>query len=1053
MKKAPIIALLCCVTTAASAAEPDPGELRIPFASFRALEERLRALEAATRQAPVDVAVGRASVTVDRDGLVEANVELQILTDGWANVPLLPAGTAIESATVDGGPLALTPRGADLVWSVRGAGSHHVVLRYRAVRHPAPQGGSLDLPLPPAAALTLTAQIPGADQRVDLVPGEILTAQTAGDTTSITAQIPRTTWARLAWRPATMSQVLATSAEYVGRPGSVGPNDDLTTIRWQATLGIELLGGDLGNPAGGATNVPVAKRDVAIVEARVDGKPAVLLVQGDLMVAQVAGRGTHVITLVFDTKVTSDDGPTGTALWTPSAPVSSVRLELPGDKDVVVTPAAGMARSTNGAGASRATVVAFNLPPTADLDVRWSEALPAAASELRVNAELFHVVRADEGVLSVTTSVVLEVARGKAQRFVLGVPADTVVNTVKGDGISDWRLGDPGKDGLRPLTVYLDRDLVGTTTWTIDCERLVPQKGAPLAVPLMVAQDVHRQRGMVVLVRGRELEVVPDKPVGLSEVGENQIPGNLRDPLGQTVTHTYKYVEADQSSPAPALTVRLTPFERELARLHASINTLFSLGEGVLRAAAAIEVKVKAGTFAELTLVLPNGINVLAATAPSLREHRVVEPAAGSNDPRLLQLSFTREMEGVVQIDLAWEHVLAPGDAKLAVPLVHVRGAVVEEGKLAIEALTAVEVKPEDVQRLLPLDIEELPQNLVLRTTNPILLAYHYVHADPPAALTLSVKRHAEIAVQVAAIDRADYQTLWTRDGVVLTRARYAVRNRGKQFLRVALPAGAVVWSAELAGQPVKPARDEGDVVLVPLLNAAEPFVVELVFATQAAALGFAGTIEGQLPSPDLVETATTWEVYLPDDVSWGSLTTNMTVSAAPDAANAVPPEVKTELAAQSAGLEKGTQPGRAPLRINVPAHGRHMVLTKLLANVGAPAAGGAAASAGGTARFRLAYSAPGAGATGAALVFFGALALGLLLLRLTAKNLRTSGAVLAGVGGAGVGALLAGGVLAGAWIWVLPAGGVVVLMAAWRALAQRRARLRGEDAGASSAA
>ncbi len=138
MKKAPIIALLCCVTTAASAAEPDPGELRIPFASFRALEERLRALEAATRQAPVDVAVGRASVTVDRDGLVEANVELQILTDGWANVPLLPAGTAIESATVDGGPLALTPRGADLVWSVRGAGSHHVVLRYRAVRHPAP---------------------------------------------------------------------------------------------------------------------------------------------------------------------------------------------------------------------------------------------------------------------------------------------------------------------------------------------------------------------------------------------------------------------------------------------------------------------------------------------------------------------------------------------------------------------------------------------------------------------------------------------------------------------------------------------------------------------------------------------------------------------------------------------------------------------------------------------------------------------------------------------------------------------------------------------------
>ena len=40
------------------------------------------------------------------------------------------------------------------------------------------------------------------------------------------------------------------------------------------------------------------------------------------------------------------------------------------------------------------------------------------------------------------------------------------------------------------------------------------------------------------------------------------------------------------------------------------------------------------------------------------------------------------------------------------------------------------------------------------------------------------------------------------------------MRNNGRQFLEVALPAGASVWSAFVAGQPVRPSLREGKLLL-----------------------------------------------------------------------------------------------------------------------------------------------------------------------------------------------------------------------------------------------
>ena len=133
--------------------------------------------------------------------------------------------------------------------------------------------------------------------------------------------------------------------------------------------------------------------------------------------------------------------------------------------------------------------------------------------------------------------------------------------------------------------------------------------------------------------------------------------------------------------------------------------------------------------------------------------------------------SLTQEIEGQFRVEVTYEQILTDTDldSDVNVPTLSVSGADIEQGRVAVEALTAAEVRPVAADQLTAVNIDELPRQLVLRTTNPILLAYKYSRREPPPRLVLSVTRHGRIETQEAAIDRADYHTLVTSDGLSVT--------------------------------------------------------------------------------------------------------------------------------------------------------------------------------------------------------------------------------------------------------------------------------------------
>jgi hypothetical protein len=917
------IALACalCAPAPASPTADGSGQVEIPLDVYNQLVASAADPTLHPRPAPASHALGSALITVDvpateprASATVGVELTIDVLEDDWALIPVLPAGTPVEMASVNGQAVQLMPSPLGLAWSTRVAGSYTMQLTYRVDAIRSPGGFSLGIPLPAAAAIRLSASLPGTGLDATVIPAAGVNVATSGERSVVTATIPTAGGVQISWRAADELGHAISRASYEGQ--LVGD-----AVVWTSHFMVELFTDE-------TITLPLLSRSVALSALEVDGEQSPILVdeKNQRFQTRLRGRGMHEVTLVFEVQVDRSTGPPRVELQIPQIPVSRFELVLPGKKELTIEPASNVTRTEQ----DEQTTATVHVPMSDRVSFSWSEAVPEdVRTEIRANASTVHTVYAEEGVLYVHAMLHYEVTRGKAGVIELLLPPDVQISRISDDSgaVTDWRISERGENEERIVTVFLDRELEGELFLDLHYDRSLNAGAAvSLQVPLVWLTDAQRQRGMVALLSSTDLALEPVAETALTAVGENQLPAYVRDAVQLTVAHTYKYAET-----LPSLVVRPTTPERAQGKFDAQVDTLISLGDVTLAGAASVEINVKSGRIMALQLTLPDEVNLLSLSAPSVRTHRVVETESGQR----IDVEFTQEMEGQFRLDLAYERITVDVASELEVPTVSVPEAEVEQGRIAVEALSAVEVQPAVTQQLTGLDIAELPRQLVLRTTNPILLAYKYVHANPPHRLALAVTRHPVLDIQEAVIDSAEYRTLFTPDGLLVTTARFSVRNSRKQFLRVELPHGAEVWSAFVDGKPEQPAlaTAEGEEapqsVLIKILNSTEGFPVELVYASTGSRLRGLGAIEGSLPRPDILVTRSRWDVYLPDAMQYGNPQTNMRLVSQAQQIS------REEMTDELRRLEQAVSAPQAirPLQISVPTSGVHYAFEKIYAN------------------------------------------------------------------------------------------------------------------------
>lgn len=301
------------------------------------------------------------------------------------------------------------------------------------------------------------------------------------------------------------------------------------------------------------------------------------------------------------------------------------------------------------------------------------------------------------------------------------------------------------------------------------------------------------------------------------------------------------------------------PVAQREVRFLSDIKSVVSVGDSQMRVTALCDVAVIQGDAAEFRMLLPSGFELTEATGPTLDSF--------ANENGTLVLKVREPVRRNHQFLIALER--ANKETRTEAPVLAISGAQRETGELLVEGVSSMELTPKESGGLRRMDVREVGAIAKSLSRFPLQAAFRFNRrpGDTPK-LELEWIQFPDSSVLSAVAERATITTLTNIEGKTLTEVTLRVRNHAQPFVKVELPAGAQLLSADVAGERVKPVMGT-DGSRVPLLrtgfNSSGPYTVSFVYLNSGIRFAKNGAYEMTLPKLDIPVSLLTWEISLPD--------------------------------------------------------------------------------------------------------------------------------------------------------------------------------------------
>ena len=294
-------------------------------------------------------------------------------------------------------------------------------------------------------------------------------------------------------------------------------------------------------------------------------------------------------------------------------------------------------------------------------------------------------------------------------------------------------------------------------------------------------------------------------------------------------------------------------------RFLSDVKTLVSVSEADIRIAALTDITVVQGEPSQFEMEVPAGFEITGATGASVESSEV--------ESGVLTLKVAGPAQRSHQFLIAMEKSITA--TKADAPFLSFKNAQRETGEVLVEGAGTIELSATESGALKRMDFKEMNPYLRSLARFPMQAAFRY-HKQPNEmpALAFEWTRFPDSSVLAAVAERAVVTTLVTTEGRLLTEVRLTIKNQAQPFLKVALPPGASILSAEVAGEKVKPVEGP-DGNRVPLLRAGfrpvDSYSVSFVFMHSGAPFAKKGGSDLSLPKMDVPINLLQWEVFLPE--------------------------------------------------------------------------------------------------------------------------------------------------------------------------------------------
>jgi len=294
-------------------------------------------------------------------------------------------------------------------------------------------------------------------------------------------------------------------------------------------------------------------------------------------------------------------------------------------------------------------------------------------------------------------------------------------------------------------------------------------------------------------------------------------------------------------------------------RFLSDVKTLVSVSEAEIRIAALADISVVQGEPAQFEIEIPSGYEVTGTTGASIESSEV--------ESGVLVLKVGAPAQRSHQFLIAMEKSISA--TKLDAPFLSFKNAQRETGEVLVDGAGTIELTAKEAGGLKRMDFKETNPYLRSLSRFPMQAAFRY-HKQPneKPSLALEWTRFPDSSVLSAVAERAVVTTLVTTEGRSLTEVKLLVKNQAQPFLKIALPTGASILTAEVAGEKVKPVEGP-DGNRVPLLRPGfrptDSYNVSFVFIHSGAPFAKKGGSDISLPKMDIPIDLLQWEVFLPE--------------------------------------------------------------------------------------------------------------------------------------------------------------------------------------------
>jgi hypothetical protein len=344
------------------------------------------------------------------------------------------------------------------------------------------------------------------------------------------------------------------------------------------------------------------------------------------------------------------------------------------------------------------------------------------------------------------------------------------------------------------------------------------------AIPDLEVVKAKSVRGHIAIAADSGFRLTPERTQALTEIATAFFP--------RKVAGIQSAFRLSDSGWQATMRVERLPQTVQADALH-----LFSIGEGIAYGSSLINYTISGAPVGAFRIELSDEYFNVEFAGKDIRNWQ--KTPAGY----LVQLHTP--VSGAYTLLATYERPFKSQGETLAFTGAHPLDALSERGHTLITSAYQFQVKASDVSAsLIPLETGEVPPEYRLFFDAPVLAAYRYASRPFNLKLALTPLVQGDSLSQV--VDRASLTTRISKEGQVVTAARYYVKNRGHPYIKVSLPTGTQLWSATINGAAVVPVTDAG-ANLIPLPPGNDPnavLTVDLKLASRSS-------------SPDRIRLAT----------------------------------------------------------------------------------------------------------------------------------------------------------------------------------------------------